>query len=172
MNSTEQAEALLQQAPQQSGAPGVVSWQASEYLEHQKPTGWYGMIMFLTVAIAFVMFLILKDFIAPILFALIGLSFLLFGRRQPETLSYSVGPYGVQIGAKRYAIADFKSFSMMEDDGILSIQLNPLKRFLPAFTLYLDPEDADMVADAFSMYLPHEDKEIEFIDRLARKLRF
>jgi hypothetical protein len=171
MNAIEQ-EGSVPQNSSHAGSTDVVQWTASEYIQHQKPTGWYGLTVFFTVAISVIMYLILHDFFAPVLFALIGASLFLYGHRQPETLTYSVGPNGVGIGNKRHGLDDFRSFSMLDDDGILTIQLNPLKRFMPAISLYLDPKDADRVANAFALHLPHEDRSIEFVDRIARKLRF
>lgn len=165
-----QADQMPAKPQPQFGEP--VDWTAAEYLTHQKSSGWYGMVIFFSVALGVIAYLLLKDFVAPVLFVLIGVSVGLFGRRPAETLNYQVSAQGVKIGNKSYPMADFKSFSMIEDDGVLSIQLNPLKRFLPAIVLYLDSKDADRVANAFAGFLPHEDKAPELLDQLSRKLRF
>ncbi len=150
----------------------ATTWSAGEYVSHQNSGGWYISVIGFSFGLAFLAYILLKDFFAPALFVLLGVAAALYAKRPPSILQYSVSIHGVTIGEKHHSLSDFRSFSMMEDGGILSIQLNPLRRFLPPISLYLDEKDADRVADAFSMYLPHEEKAADLSDRIARKLRF
>jgi hypothetical protein len=53
-----------------------------------------------------------------------------------------------------------------------SVELFPLKRFLPLTTIYFSPQDEDAVIDTLSEHVPFEERHRALIDRFIRHIRF
>jgi hypothetical protein len=83
-----------------------------------------------------------------------------------------VDEHFLYIGQKFYDWGMFKSFSVIEEDAINSIYLTPLKRFMPAISVYYSPDDEEKILTTISNYLPHEERARDFIDKLMHRIRF
>jgi hypothetical protein len=92
--------------------------------------------------------------------------------RQPQTLKYGINHAGIMVGEKFYPFPDFKSFSIADEEALSSIVLLPMKRFMPGLTIYYPPDQEDEIMTVLSLYLPHETRRVDVVDRLARRLRF
>ncbi len=149
-----------------------VNWSASEYIDHQKATSWYLGLIVVTVLACGLIFWLTHDLITLVVIAIAAALFGVAGARKPRTLEYELNNRGVQIGAKFYDYAGFKSFTVLEEGAINSIQLLPLKRFMPPISLYCPPEQEDAVVGLIGSYLPHEERSSDPIDSLMRKVRF
>ncbi len=71
-----------------------------------------------------------------------------------------------------YALQGFKSFSITEDGAIASIIFMPLKRFMPALTIYMAPDVEDKVVNYLSDVLPMERHRQDAVDSLLKRIRF
>ncbi len=180
-SETEEPDAQADWTFRQEGAPpqalntpfgGEVSWTASEYIAHQKGSSWYLSLGVGTVLLCGLIYLIVNDILTVVTIAVAALTFGFFGSRQPRTLSYRIDHTGITIGEKLYPYSILRSFSVQEDDPISSILITPLKRFLPAITVYYPLEQEEQIANTLSSYLPHEERPMDMIDRLMRKVRF
>jgi hypothetical protein len=125
------------------------SWQASEYIQHKHGFGWYAILVVLLMIIALVV----------------------YAQRVPRVLNYALTDAGIKIGERFFPYNSFRSFSLIPDKGFFSIELDPLKRFMPRLSIYLDPEQADKVAQALAQWIPRSDREPDFFDRLSRALK-
>lgn len=112
------------------------------------------------------------DFITSGVLILVAALFGITAARKPRTLQFELTGRGVQIGTKFYPYANFKSFTIIQEGAFSSIQLLPLKRFLPTISLYYPPEQVDQITGMLGSFLPHEDRPIDPIDRLMRRVRF
>jgi len=149
-----------------------VSWTASEYISHDKSSGWF--IRFGVVAIIAIglMFVITRDITSVILLSILGIIFAVFAARKPQTLNYGIDNRGLQIGPKLYPMNLFRSFSVIQEGAIRSILLLPLKRFSPAISVYYAPDDEEKIINAFGSVLPHEERKQDPIDKLMLRIRF
>ena len=149
-----------------------ISWEASEYIHHPKNPMWY--VVFIVGITAFMggMFYVLRDILSLVVIGLMAISLLVFANRPPRVLRYRVTHEGIDVGERHYAFDSFRSFSVMHDGGVDSILVDPLQRFMPPITMYFAPEDGQQIVDILSLYLPHQDKQPDIVDQLARKLRF
>jgi hypothetical protein len=59
----------------------------------------------------------------------------------------------------------------MQEGPLTSANLFPLKRFMPPVTAYFDPKDEEKITNVLGNYLPYEDRKMDGIDRLSRRLR-
>jgi hypothetical protein len=149
-----------------------VAWTASEYVAHQKTAGWYMLLALGAIVGAALVYALTKDKISVVMIVIVAIIFGVFAARQPRVLQYRLDESGLEIGGKFYPYAMFKSFAVIQEGGIESISLMPLKRFMPILSIYFAPDDADKIVDTLGIYLPHEDRQADPIDRLMRRLRF
>lgn len=149
-----------------------VSWTASEFVEHQKPQGWYAILTLGAVVISAVLYFMLQDIVTVVVVALAAVMFGMVGARKPRSLTYAIGQAGVKIGEKSFPYEAFKSFSVIEEGAIDSIQLAPLKRFMPPISLYFPPDNEQEIVETLAAYLPHEERNHDAIDRLMKRVHF
>ena len=149
-----------------------ITWNASEFIDHQKSFGWFLPLILVVVAASGLMFLITRSVLSTIVVFMGGITFTMIARQKPRTLSYSLTPTGVIIGEKQYAYDDFRTFSVLQDGGMFSIYLEPVRRFLPPLTFYFAPDDGEKIFDALAQHIPHQERSTDPVDRLMRKIRF
>ena len=94
------------------------------------------------------------------------------GARRTRSMTDTRGQYGLKIGDKFALYASYKSFAVLEDEAIDSIQLTPLKRFSPPISLYFPPEQEEEITQILSDYLPLEERNHDPIDRLMKRMHF
>ncbi len=148
------------------------SWTASEYIAHHKSLVWFSSVALAIVVLSLGVFLLTHEVINAVAIMLIGLSFGVFGARQPQVLQYVLDEKGLHIGAKLYPYDRIKSFSAIEEGPLHSILLMPLQRFMPPLSVYYDEADEVRIMDVIGRYIPHEDHPPDMVDRLMSKIRF
>jgi hypothetical protein len=150
----------------------LVTWSASEFIEHEKQFGWFVGLALIAVVGCAIIFLITRDvFTTGALFVAAAL-FGVAAKRKPQVLQYSLSPTGIKIGNKVYQYERFKSFSVIAEGALNSIHLSPLGRIAPPLSLYFPPEQEEEIVSALANYLPHEDRTHDPVDRLMRRIRF
>jgi hypothetical protein len=117
-------------------------------------------------------FLVSRDILASIVVLLASTTISVYAGRKPSINRYVVNENGIQIQDKQYLYRDFKSFSVVEEGAIDSVWLKPIKKFSPVVVMYFSPEDEQKIIDVIANFLPHEERELDAIDRLSKKIRF
>lgn len=148
-----------------------ISWEASEYIHHEKNPLWFVLFgLFFTVILTGI-YLLLKDVISIIVITLMAISVMVFANRKPRTLSYNLSDEGITIDGRAYSYDSFKSFSVMGVGAMESIFLEPLDRFMPPISIYFIESDADKIFEILGSYLPNRIREPDMIDRVIHRLR-
>ncbi len=165
---------VTQDEAQESTSPDdyAISWTSSEYLSHEKGSNWFFLVGGSAVGLAGLVFLISRDLISTALTFVIVIAFGVFGARKPRTLEYKVDMHGIEVGGKFRPYEDFKSFTIIQEGAFLSVEMMPVKRLMPPLTLYFPPEEAPSIIEAIAQYLPHDQRQISWIDELMRHIRF
>jgi hypothetical protein len=148
-----------------------ISWTASEFIEHKKNAGWYFMLAIIGLALATGAFFLEGIFTSSI----VVISAILFGvvaARKPRELPYVINSDGVRVDKKLYKYANFKSFSIIQEEGIQSIWFMPMQRFAPGLSIYFSPEEGQKIVNLLGTFIPYEERKLAFIDQLMHKLRF
>ena len=161
--------------PEPSSAPknDSVSWTATEFIGNDKKLGWFAAFGVVIVAVAAGVYLWTHDLFSGIMIIIIGVIFAIVSAKKPRTVEYSIDSAGIHIGSKSYSFADFKSFSVVDDNNELSsVVLLPIKRFMPPISLYYELSKEDSILDVVTLYIPHEESKIDNIDKLIRRIRF
>lgn len=149
-----------------------VSWTASEFIYNHKTTGWYATLGITTILVGAGIYFVTRDYITTGMIGVAGVLFGVIASRKPRELEYQIDDAGIHIGEKLYPFSGFKSFSLMQEGGIESIWLMPLKRFMPSISLYFAPEDKDKIVDSLSGALPVQPRELDPLDKLIHKIGF
>ena len=149
----------------------TVTWSASEFIAHDKPTGWYGLLAMGAALVAGTVYLLTKDWIAVVVVVIVSIIFGVGASRRPRVLTYKIDSTGLTVGDKHYGFAMFKSFSV-EEGPIQAISLLSIKRFMPPLSVYYPLEQAEEIVDALSQYLPFEPHSSDPIDRLMHRIHF
>lgn len=165
----EQSDGASQAIPQKDVS---VSWTASEYIEYHRPASWYvGLLIAIAVAVTLI-FILTRDIVPVIVIAIMGILFGVFASRKPEVREYEISANGISISGKLYSHDLFRSYSVHQEQGLRSLFLVPVKRFMPGITIYYPPDQEDSIMDALASYLPFEEGEPDAVDKLMSKIRF
>jgi len=149
-----------------------VSWEASEYLHHEKDFVWMTLLIAVTFFLAVVTYFLIEDVFSVAVIVLMAVAMAVYGYRKPRTLTYQINSEGVIVSGRLYEYDKFRSFSIIDEGAVKSILLEPLKRFMPPMSIYYAPDDEDKISEVLSAYLPYRKRELAFVDRLFKKLRF
>ncbi len=149
----------------------AISWTASEFIAHDKSSGWYVAVMAVTLIVAALAFLI-ADVVSAGVIVFLGVLFCIVGARRPRELPYQLDSHGIRVDQKYYPFSGFKSFSIVQEEGVESIWFMPLQRFMPGLSIYFAPDEGQKIVDYISEYLPFEQKELALFDSLMHRIRF
>ena len=149
-----------------------IEWQASEFIDHQKSSGWFLALLAVATVGAVLMYIITRNYLSTIVVVMAVFVFGFAAKQKPRTLRYALLTKTMQIGQKEYIYDDFISFSMNQDSGLPNISLQPLKRFIPVLTIYFAPEDAEKIFDVFASHLPHAQLKADAVDKFMKRIRF
>ena len=150
----------------------TIAWEASEYVAHEKQMSWYLALYGGSLFITMVVYLLNRDILTAVAIMTVAFCAGFFASRQPSSKKYVLSSKGIEIDGRTYKYAAFRSFSLVEEGAIDSIWLKPLSRFTPAIVMHFAPEDEDKILEVLSTFLPHEQRELDAIDRASRRLRF
>ncbi len=150
-----------------------VSWTASEFVDHDKSSGWYMLLALSAIGLAAITYFFSHgDLISTAVVLVVFAAFGVFAARKPRQLEYNVNDQGIKIGEKFYPYSSFRSFSIVQEDALESIWLMPLKRFMPIISIYFDSDDGQKIIDVLGQALPIENREPDFVDKLMHRIRF
>lgn len=163
---------LVEQKPMPETVAETVSWTASEFIAHQKSSGWYGILAVVSLVLAVSVYFLTKDFITTgfVIFGAVILGY--YASRQPRELNYQISENSVAIGAKSYGYDEFRSFSIVDEGAFSSVIFMPLKRFAPLRAIYFAPEHEDQIINILMPRLPFEEHSHDLIDKLMLRIRF
>ncbi|MDB5186477.1 MAG: hypothetical protein JWL85_1000 [Candidatus Saccharibacteria bacterium] len=149
-----------------------VHWTASEYVAHQKGVGWFLLLTLAVAGTAVMVYFLTKEVVPVVVTVILGLSFGVFGARQPLVLTYVINEHGLTVGQRFYPYSSFKTFSIIDEGPLRSILLMPLKRFMPPLTIYFEEKDEEKIFEVLGNYLPFEQRKHDVVDQFMRKIRF
>jgi hypothetical protein len=176
---SESTEVTPQSAPLVSepmGRPravqGVLEWQASEYVEHEKSAKWFIILAVVVVVFVALAVFLLKNYTFAVLIVVMAISVALWARRPAMEVQYKLESNGVWVGSKFFAIHDFRGFGVLKEGAIYAVVLLPIKRFSPGVTVYFPEELGEQIVDVLGTSLPMEEITPDWIDSITHKLNF
>lgn len=150
----------------------TVSWEASEYIEHRHGAAWYLLLGLATAGLTVVVyFMSSRDTFAAGVIIALGIIVGVFAGHKPGVARYEVTATGLKVNDRLFRYQDYKSFAVIKEGAMASLNLLPLRRLKPPVTAFFDPADEKKIMDAIGDHLPYEPKKLDAIERMARRLR-
>jgi hypothetical protein len=144
----------------------VVTWTAGG--ESQAPaTAWRVRMTAISLALGVVIYFITRDVFSAGAVIVAGILFGFIGMHKPHALSYQLDGSGIIIGQRHFSYTEFRAFSIADETSFPTIELMPLKRFLPVVSLQMDPALREQIVGVLSVRLPMEAHRRDVIDRLT-----
>lgn len=152
--------------------PEEVRWQASEFVDHEKNSNWFLLLICAAVLLSGLTYLISRSIFSTLVVMMAALAFAVTAKQKPRTLQYALLPTEITVGERRYRYEDFASFSVVREGALWNIVLRPTKRFMPNLTIYFDPNDGEKIFDILAAQMPHEEHRPDVVDQLMSRIRF
>jgi len=150
----------------------VREWKAYEFSYYEKSRLWFltgGIIFFLLVGY----FVITKQIITSLTFLLLGITIYIFSLKKPRLIDCQINRQGIVADRNFYLFKDLVSFWIFyEPPDFKVISLKHKKLYLPFIQIPIGDEDPMVLRKILLGYLPEEEQEESFSDKMARYLRF
>jgi hypothetical protein len=150
----------------------ILSWSASEFVQHDKSNRWYFNLGVGAVTVAILTFVITRQILSAVVILLMAVMFGLYGRTKPKTLQYAVQTDGIIVGNDFLTYDTIKSFSVIAENGMPYVQILLQKRLSIPVNIYADPAQLDQVATILGQYIPYDQKKRDIADIISSRLRF
>lgn len=150
----------------------ILNWETKEFSYHEKSRLWFlvgGIIFFIVVGY----FTYEKQLIPALTFLLLGITIYIFSFKKPREINCIVTRQAVMVDNTIYSFKEISSFWIFyEPPDFKVISLKHKKPYLPYIQIPIGEKDPMEVRRALLDYLPEEEQEEPFSDKLARYLRF
>jgi len=148
-----------------------VTWVAHEYIHQEKGALWFVIFAVVIVVLIAISLFLMNSWSFAILLAVIAVVVVVYSRRPPRELTYSLTGEGLVVDEKLHKFVSFKSFGVIRDGENFSVMLIPTQRFQPGITVYFPEESGEAIVDMLGSRLPMRDLKLDAVDRLVRLLR-
>lgn len=147
-----------------------VVWSAQEFLHQEKGGAWFA--IFGVVAAALIGLSIwTQAWTFTVLVIVIAVLIVVYSRRPPRELTYSLSDEGLLVDGKLHTFDGFKAFGIVRDGEHFSVMLIPTQRFQPGVSVYFPEEAGEAIVDMLGSRLPMKDLKLDAVDKLVRLLR-
>lgn len=171
VENTEQVDQTDRTQDESKDDQPLIRWQATEYIQRERSVVWYVVLGIVTVALTLVAILLMKAITFAILVPVMAVALVIYTRRPPSMVGYTLSKKGLYVNDKLYPYADFKAFSVLSHAGNHSFQLIPRKRFQLGQTAYFTDDIGESVIDMLAARLPMKDDKPDMYDRISSKLK-
>jgi hypothetical protein len=148
-----------------------IRWQATEYIHHEKDATWFILFAVVVVALMAISIFVIDSITFTILIPVMAAALLVYTRRPPRLIDYTLSKQGLHVNDHLYSFAEFKGFGVIHDSREFSIMLIPTKRFRPGVSVYFPEEAGEAIVDMLGVRLPMQELHLDMMDKLIHKLR-
>lgn len=148
-----------------------ISWEAHEYIHQEKGAMWFTLFGIVVIVLGVVSIFLMKSWSFAVLLAVIAVVVIVYSRRPPRELTYTLSEDGLTIDSALNKFDTFKSFGVIRDGQEHSVMLIPTQRFQPGVSVYFPEELGEEIVDILGSQLPMKDLHLDVIDHVVRLLR-
>ena len=149
-----------------------VTWTAQEYVHSERNGWWFVLFILVVVGLVALSTFLLQSWSFSALIVVMAVALIIYIRRAPRTLTYSLSPMqGLYVGERLYHFDEFKAFGLIQDGPHYSIMLIPRKRFAAGVSVFFPDEVGERIVDILGQRLPMENLKLDVVDAIVRKLR-
>jgi hypothetical protein len=147
------------------------TWEASEYVFHEKPFAWYIGLWAVTAVLCGGLGL-MRQWLSIVVVVITALAVMVYSRKEPRTLGYALDEHGISIDGKLSPYHLFKSYSVHEEVSWQEIDLEPARRFAPRLTVLCEHDSFDQINEILTQHLPRLDRDPDWVEQLTRYIKF
>lgn len=150
----------------------AITWTASEYIDHTRGASWYLALTGGTAVLSAAVYLLTKDYFASGVIVFMAVILGIFSTHKPKQVTYELSSSGLKAAERNYPYNLFKSFTVIRENALCSLNFIPIKRFMPTLSVYFDPAEEKKIVELLGGHLPYEEGGLDAIELLSRHLRF
>jgi hypothetical protein len=149
----------------------LYEWQAGEFTTNEVGSfGWWGVGGFLVLAAAWTIWM--KQWMGLAVVIMIGVMVWLVRGMKPRKFDHQLTEVGVKVGSRVYPYNTLKSFWIVLDTNVRTVNLLPDKKFGFLLTLQLGDANVDKVRETLAKFLPEDASRGEdTVDKIGRFFR-
>lgn len=171
--AAEPTQPVVTEAPAPSTEPEeAITWQASEFVHYEKGALWFLALLGVIGVLLALDWFLMKSWTFGVLVVVMAVAIIVIARRPPRMVNYALSGHGITIDQKHFKLRDFKFFGIVQEGAVHSVRLVPHQRFMPMVSVFLPPDQAEMIVDVLGSALPMQQLELSVIDRFAERIRF
>lgn len=148
----------------------IISWSASESVEHARGVWWYVILAVLTLAIVG-LGIWTKQWTLAGLAVIAAVTIVVVIKQPPREIRYELSNDGLSIDGQLKPFADFRAFGVRQDGALWQLVLIPVKRFSMSVTLFINNDQGEQIVDFIGARLPMEKVDPDMVDKLTRRLK-
>lgn len=149
-----------------------IYWSATEYTPADKNFLWFFVFALVVIALVAADILFLHYYTFSALIIVMALAIVVLTKRPSKSIQYTLSDeQGLYIGDILHPFNEYKSFSYLQDGNRHMIMLIPVKRFSLPTSVYFPEEAGEQIVDVFGARLPMENRKLDIVDVIVRKLR-
>lgn len=150
----------------------LVEWQARDHVPPERSFGWYtGIIIIAAAIIAYAVFTL--NFLFAFFVVLAAAAVIAASRLKPPKYNITIFPDGVHIdSAATFTFSEIDSFWIFPGTTPPMLSLRPRKRIKMHAHILLENVDPEKVRAVLLNYLPEQEEEFPFAERISRWMGF
>lgn len=148
-----------------------ITWNAKEYIHQEKGAKWFTIFAVVVLVLLAVAIFFMKSWTFAVLLGVIAVGVVVYSRRPPRELTYSLSDDGLTVDNVLHEFSKFKSFGIIQDGEEYSVMLIPTQRFQPGVTVYFPEEAGEDIVDVLGSHLPMKELHLDAVDRVIRLIR-
>lgn len=150
----------------------IISWQAPEFIFHEKSADWFWAVIIITTALV-VGAILIKNFLLGLLVGVSGFSILMYGAKRPSVINFSISNQGIQVGGKSYLFENLEYFWVdYSPPHKKQIILESSKLLMTHIIIPLGDTDPDFVREILLQHIKEKRIEESFSETISKFLKF
>lgn len=150
----------------------LYSWDAPEFVYHEKPKYWHILIYSVVLSLILVMLLFKQWFAVPV-FILLGILVYQYSEVKPKLIRVTITDLGILVSNKFYPFSEIKTFWVLYKPPLKQLNLELTKRFSPIISILLEDTDPVVIKDLLSPHIIQDSQRSEdLLDKFIRMIRF
>ena len=151
-------------------AKDSITWTASEFVDNSKSISWYLLFLIAIIVISFLVYLFTRSIFSTFAVFILGSALCYMATRKPREVHYMLDSNGIVINRVNHPFSEFKSYTLVSEDGLNYIELMSVKRLSPNKTIYFEPQDRDRIISLLEELLPLESMSHDPIEKFMKKI--
>ena len=154
-------------SPEPFNIPNSIEWEAYEYEKHERGPYW---ILFPGgIAVLLIVLGILAQSYFFIAFTILAfIVFMMYEKKGPQKLQFSVSSAGVGVGKRIYPFAELKSFWIFNRPDVKELSVETARKLTPYIRIPLGEADPEKIQQVLSQYLPETEHKEFATDQITR----